>query len=303
MICSKKISTILDTDTSCYNDSVHDIYYDQVQGFRVCRNCGIIIEEQIMDPELSLPRLDFTNQKGILTREFTGTTCQKYISTLKPKYQDNLPQTLRRALRQNQHLSWLEKKEIIGLQYIKKIIEKFGLSALIRDQTINLFRKAIKDLHFRGRQIHILVYAAMYYSSRFHQNPVELDDLIQDEITHKKKVLKYYYDLIHHFNLPLPRMNCINYIVTYADELKIDNAVSNIARTLYDKIFIHRIQNNMDPKGIAVVCLYFACKITHFARSHSEIARIAKISPETLRLRVRANEKFIAPYVDTITSL
>lgn len=286
----------------CYDAIAHDIYEDRTNGMIVCQKCGLIFEESMLSPELSLPQFNEGSQKSNLYREFISVSSNCYFSTLQPKFQDNIPQTLGRALKQNRQLSWKEKKEIIGLQELKKIVEKNSLSLAIKEQAINLFRKAIKDLHFRGKQIRTLIYACLYYSMKQNQSPIEILDLLKDDIIEKKRVLKYYYDLIHYYKLPIPIINSLNYINLYANTLHIDSDVHQIARDLYRIVSTQNQKNFLDHKGIAIVCLYLACKISNIPCSHMDIARIAKISPETLRYRLKAGEKIISSYVKTLTT-
>ena len=263
----------------------------QEKGEIVCNDCGLIISERIIDKTNSKAR--YFNAKEmkskILTRPQNNILYDIHQSTLM-KTKNIKNSDLKRAFKQNNLLNWRQKNFIIASSEIKRITASLRLPNYVKEMTMSLYKRYLKNNALSGRSINGMIAACLYYVCKVNQISRSLKE-ISNKINLKnenfREVYNSYKSLISELNLKAPPPDPISFVPRYITALRIDPKVESPTIKVIRAFTSRACSTGKDPRGIAAGALYLVCKMISVQVSQKEIAKVAKITNITLCKRYK----------------
>ncbi|HEC38382.1 hypothetical protein LCGC14_0581170 [marine sediment metagenome] len=259
------------------------------RGEIVCGQCGLVINERIVDVSHSGKRA-FTKQEKE-SRERTGSPISILLpdmglSTIIDKSNIKNPD-LKRAAKWNSRMTWDKRNMLIATTELKRIGSNLTLPTHVKKTAIRLYIEAFKRKLLRGRSINGMVAACLYFACRERKIPRTLQEIIDQTTISAKNVRRCYRTLIRELNLKVPSTDPVSLIPRFIAELELDVAAENATIKIIN-IFTSKFSTSgKDPKGLCAGALYLVCKMRDRKVSQKEIANLVGVTEVTLRSRFK----------------
>jgi transcription initiation factor TFIIB len=261
----------------------------QEKGEMVCGQCGLVVNERIVDIFHSGKRA-FTRQEKE-KRERIGSPISILLpdmglSTIIDKNNINNPD-LKRAAKWNSRMSWDKRNMLIATTELKRIASNLNLPDHIKKSAIRIYKEAFKRKLLRGRSINGMVAACLYFACREEKIPRTLQEILEETSISAKNVRRCYRTIIRELNLKVPSADPISLIPRFVAELGLNPDVEQSAIKVL-KAFISKYSTSgKDPKGLCAGALYLVCKAKTLKISQKQIANLVGITEVTLRSRFK----------------
>ncbi|KKK40528.1 hypothetical protein LCGC14_0729220 [marine sediment metagenome] len=259
------------------------------KGERVCEQCGLVINERIVDISHSGKRA-FTKQEKE-SRERTGSPISILLpdmglSTIIDKSNIKNPD-LKRAAKWNSRMTWDKRNMLIATTELKRIGSNLTLPTHVKKTAIRLYIEAFKRKLLRGRSINGMVAACLYFACRERKIPRTLQEILDQTTISAKNVRRCYRTLIRELNLKVPSTDPISLIPRFIADLELDFEAENATIKIIN-IFTSKFSTSgKDPKGLCAGALYLVCKMRDKKISQKEIANLVGVTEVTLRSRFK----------------
>ncbi len=261
----------------------------QEKGEIVCRQCGLVISERIVDVSHSDKRA-FTKQEKE-RRERTGSPISILLpdmglSTVIDKNNIQNPD-LKRAAKWNSRMTWDKRNMLIATTELKRIASNLNLPIHIKKAAIRLYIEAFKKKLLRGRSINGMVAACLYFACRERKIPRTLQEILDQTSVNAKNVRRCYRTIIRELNLKAPSTNPISLIPRFVAELSLDTETEKTTINILQSFVTKYSTSGKDPKGLCAGALYLVCKKRDKRISQKEIANVVGVTEVTLRSRYK----------------
>ena len=259
------------------------------RGEIVCGQCGLVINERIVDISHSGKRA-FTKQEKE-SRERTGSPISILLpdmglSTVIDKSNIKNPD-LKRAAKWNSRMTWDKRNMLIATTELKRIGSNLTLPTHVKKTAIRLYIEAFKKKLLRGRSINGMVAACLYFACRERKIPRTLQEILDQTTISAKNVRRCYRTLIRELNLKVPSTDPVSLIPRFIADLELDIAAENATIKIIN-IFTSKFSTSgKDPKGLCAGALYLVCKMRDRKISQKEIANLVGVTEVTLRSRFK----------------
>lgn len=263
------------------------------RGEIVCGQCGLVIDERLLDTSHSGKRA-FTHQEK-QRRERTGSPISILLpdmglSTVIDKSNIQNPD-LKRAAKWNSRMSWDKRNMLIATTELKRIASNLNLPDYVKKSAIKYYIDAFKKKLLRGRSINGMVAACLYFACREKKIPRTLQEILDETSVSAKNVRRCYRTIIKELNLKAPITDPVALIPKYITELGLSiETEKSVIKIL--NLFISRFSiSGKDPKGLCAGALYLVCKAKSERISQKDIANLVGVTEVTLRSRYKEIKK------------
>ncbi|MFX1418476.1 MAG: transcription initiation factor IIB family protein [Promethearchaeota archaeon] len=265
------------------------------KGETVCGQCGLVINERIVDISHSGKRA-FTKQEKE-SRERTGSPISILLpdmglSTIIDKANIKSPD-LKRAAKWNSRMTWDKRNMLIATTELKRIGSNLNLPNHVKKAAIRLYIEAFKKKLLRGRSINGMVAACLYFACRERKIPRTLQEILDQTSISAKNVRRCYRTLIRELNLKAPSTDPISLIPRFIAELELDADAENATIKILQRFTSKYSTSGKDPKGLCAGALYLVCKKKDKKVSQKDIANLVGVTEVTLRSRYKELVKML----------
>ena len=259
------------------------------KGEIVCRQCGLVVSERLLDVSHSGKRA-FTKQEKE-RRERTGSPISILLpdmglSTIIDKNNIRSPD-LKRAAKWNSRMTWDKRNMLIATTELKRIGSNLNLPNHIKKAAIKLYIEAFKKKLLRGRSINGMVAACLYFACRERKIPRTLQEILDQTSVNAKNVRRCYRTIIRELNLKAPSTNPISLIPRFVAELGLDAETEQVTIKILHSFISKYSTSGKDPKGLCAGALYLVCKKRDKRISQKDIANVVGVTEVTLRSRYK----------------
>jgi len=292
--------------------------YDYDIGETVCSNCGLVIQEQIMDkgPEWRAFTLEEIAKKRRVGLPVIYSMYDKGLSTTideldRDSFGKNLSSSqkeqfyrLRKWDNRTKVVSSKERNLAQGLPEITRIVDKNGLPKKIEQAASVIYRKALEKGIIRGRSINGIAAASVYMACR----ESELYRIgIADEISKSSHIVKK--DIFRIYNILLkkgekrlkdiipednnnewrkmPIQDPVKYVPILREKLNFPKYIEDSAIKMLQAAKEKRKDQGKKPQSLAGAAVYWAAKNTPnhppYCITEKEIAKTIGITEVTIR--------------------
>jgi transcription initiation factor TFIIB len=268
-----------------------DIMRDYKLGELICRNCGLVISENLQDFGPEWRSFD-TEQRAKRARGGSPITLMKPhkgLVTEIDQYNKDIRGTRIDAKQQAQFhriRKWhkrvsvatsIEKNLAIALSELDRVGSTLGLPNNVKEAAANLYRKAVKKELIRGRLIESIVAAVIYAICRIHGIPRTLEEISRASGIEKKEIGRAYRFIKKELEVNIPLTDPSNYVPKFASALGLSPKVQEEAVKLIKKALKKGLISGRGPTGVAAAAIYIASAEQGERKTQKEVAEVAGV--------------------------
>ena len=267
----------------------------------VCKNCGLVIDEGIIDhgPEWRAFDSEQREKRARTGAPMTYTIHDKGLSTRiswqnKDAYGKSIPTRnraqlyrLRKWQARTRISNGTERNLAFALSNLDRLSSSLSLPRTVRETAAMIYRKAAAKNLIRGRSVEGVSAAALYAACRQCHVPRTLGEISSIARMSRKDVGRNYRYVARKLGLKLMPTSPEDYISRFCSELKLGGSVKAKTMEILKESADKELTSGRGPTGIAAAALYIATVLCGERRTQREIADKAGVTEVTIRNRYK----------------
>jgi transcription initiation factor TFIIB len=272
---------------------------DDERGETVCSECGLVVEEDEIDPGPEWRAFDASekDEKSRVGAPTTQMMHDKGLSTNigwqdKDAYGNALSSRQREKMQRlrtwNERFRTRDSKERNlkqALGEIDRMASALGLPENVRETASVIYRRALDEDLLPGRSIEGVSTASLYAAARQAGTPRSLDEIAAVSRVDKDEIARTYRYVVRELNLEIEPADPESYVPRFASDLDLSDEVERRARSLLRNAKEQGVHSGKSPVGLAAAAVYAASLLTNEKVTQSEVSEVANISEVTIRNR------------------
>ena len=277
--------------------------FDNNTGEQICRKCGQILDNNMVDPSYDGFNEDFKNSRT--GPKISITMHDGGLSTIIGRSNFDfsgkaVSYGMRGAL--NRMRMWDSRSKssttahrnlIVALTEINKLKEKLSLSDANIERAAYFYRKASEKKLIRGRTVKGIVGACIYAACRdlgTSRTIIEISKCMQER---RNIIAKSYRLLFQQLSLEVPVPDSTSSIIRFSNNLELPEKVKRDAIFILNILKENKVVAGKKPDAVAATVVYMACIKNNESVSQQKISRISGITNVTLRNRLKEFTKYV----------
>ena len=289
----------IDKCPECGSD---DIETDRSRAETVCQDCGLVIDDNLIDPGPDWRAFDreqeekraHTGPPATLMRHDRGLATiidqRNQDSYGRPIPARNVPQLyrIRKWQRRIRIGGARERSLAIALSELDRMASGMELPRVVRETAAMIYRKvALKNLA-RGRTIEGVIAAVLYAACRQCNVPRTLDEVaFSSNGVSRREIGRTYRFLRQELGLKLVSTSPIDYVSRFCSQLKLNGGVRNKVIEILKEAAKKKLSVGKSPSGTAAASIYIASVLCGKRRTQEEVADVAGVTEVTVRNRYK----------------
>jgi transcription initiation factor TFIIB len=272
---------------------------DTEHGETVCEECGLVVEEDEIDPGPEWRAFDAKekDEKSRVGAPTTNMMHDKGLSTNigwqdKDAYGNALSSRQREKMQRlrtwNERFRTRDSKERNlkqALGEIDRMASALGLPESVRETASVIYRRALDEDLLPGRSIEGVATASLYAAARQAGTPRSLDEIATVSRVEKDEIARTYRYVVRELNLEIQPADPESYVPRFTSDLDLTEEVERRARQLLQNAKEKGVHSGKSPVGLAAAAVYAASLLTNEKVTQSEVSEVANISEVTIRNR------------------
>jgi transcription initiation factor TFIIB len=272
---------------------------DSERGETVCEDCGLVVEEDEIDPGPEWRAFDSKekDEKSRVGAPTTNMMHDKGLSTNigwqdKDAYGNSLSSRQREKMQRlrtwNERFRTRDSKERNlkqALGEIDRMASALGLPENVRETASVIYRRALDEDLLPGRSIEGVSTASLYAAARQAGTPRSLDEIAGVSRVEKDEIARTYRYVVRELSLEIQPADPESYVPRFASDLDLSEEVERRARQLLQNAKQEGVHSGKSPVGLAAAAVYAASLLTNEKVTQSEVSEVANISEVTIRNR------------------
>ncbi|MFB6151531.1 MAG: transcription initiation factor IIB family protein [Haloarculaceae archaeon] len=272
---------------------------DEKRGETVCRECGVVFEEDVVDRGPEWRSFDGRDraEKSRVGSPTTELLHDKGLSSV-IDWQDRDAQGQALSARKREQMSrlrtWDERfraksaqdrnlKQALG--EIDRMASALGVPENARKTASVIYRRALEEELLPGRSIEAMATAALYAGARQADVPRTLDELATVSRVDRTEFARAYRYVARELELAMEPTDPAQYVPRLSSELDLPEETENQAVDLLDAGKEQAVHSGKNPIGLAAAAVYAAGRLTNVDVTQHEVADVADVSAVTIRDR------------------
>jgi transcription initiation factor TFIIB len=268
---------------------------DKDRGELVCKKCGLVIEERMVD--FGQEWREFENDQEKRRRTGAPMTYTRYdrglgtdigqrgdIFRLEGK---GVNKFMRLRKWQYRISTAIERNLKLALAELKRVASFLKLPKSVEEEAAKIYTLAVQRGLVRGRSMESVVAGALYAACRRHEIPRTLDELSEASGIEKKEVGRTYRFITRELGIRILPSNPVDYIPRFASALKLSAETQSKSVEILEMAEKSDLTSGRGPTGIAAASLYVAALMNDEKRTQREVADVAGVTEVTIRNRYK----------------
>jgi|TARA_Y100000310_G_scaffold12797_1_gene13185 transcription initiation factor TFIIB len=272
-----------------------NLTYDANLGEVICNECGLVVEEKMVDSGIDLQgKFDKGEKKG---RGGAPISIQKFdkglttnVGEISDIYRLESKQT-RKFLRlkkwQERVSTSIERNLRLAMAELRVVASYLNLPNVVRDEAARIYNHVLQRGMVRGRSMESVIAACLYTSCRSYSIPRTLDEMATASDVERKEIGRTYRFIIRKLRIKVKQSSPKDYISRFASVLKLSPKTQSDALKVLKKAEDVELTSGRGPAGISAAALYVAALINDEKKTQREVADIAGITEVTIRNRYK----------------
>jgi transcription initiation factor TFIIB len=272
---------------------------DTEHGETVCEECGLVVEEDEIDPGPEWRAFDSRerDEKSRVGAPTTNMMHDKGLSTNigwqdKDAYGNALSSRQREKMQRlrtwNERFRTRDSKERNlkqALGEIDRMASALGLPENVRETASVIYRRALEEDLLPGRSIEGVATSSLYAAARQAGNPRSLDELEKVSRVDRMELTRTYRYIVRELELEVQPADPESYVPRFSSDLDISEESERAARHLLDEAREQGVISGKSPVGLAAAAIYAAALLTNEKVTQSQVGEVADVSEVTIRNR------------------
>jgi transcription initiation factor TFIIB len=272
-----------------------NLTYDEQKGEIICNDCGLVVEERMVDAGQELHgQFDKADKKG---RGGAPLSIQKFdkglttnVGEISDIYKLDSEQT-RKFLRlkkwQERVSTSIERNLRLAMAELRRVASFLNLPNAVRDEASRIYNFVLQRGLVRGRSMESVIAACLYASCRSYNIPRTLDEVANASDVERKEIGRTYRFIMRKTGIKVRQSAPKDYISRFASILHLSPKTQNHALRILKKADISELTSGRGPAGIAAAALYVAALLNDEKKTQREVADVAGITEVTIRNRYK----------------
>lgn len=277
--------------------------FDNNTGEQICRKCGQILDNNMVDPSYDRfnedfnklrtgPKISLTMHDGGLSTIIGRSNFDSSGKAVSYRMKGALNRMRMWDSRSKYHGS-AHRNLAIALLEMNKLKEKLSLSDAIIERAAYFYRKASEKKLIRGRTVKGIVGACIYAACRdlgTTRTIIEISKCMQEK---RNIIAKSYRLLFQQLSLKVPVPDSTSSIIRFSNNLELPEKVKRDAIFILDILKENNVVAGKKPDAVAATVVYMACIKNNENISQHKISRISGITNVTIRNRLKEFTKYV----------
>ncbi len=279
----------------CPECSSVDLTYDDQRGEIICNECGLIVEEKMVDTGQDVGgQFDKSDKKG---RGGAPMSLQKFdkglttnVGEISDIYKLEAGQT-RKFLRlkkwQERVSTSIERNLRLAMAELRRVASFLTLPSVVRDEASRVYNFVLQRGLVRGRSMESVIAACIYAACRSYNIPRTLDEIASASDVERKEIGRTYRFIVRKLKIKVTPSSPKDYISRFSSILHLSPKAQNHALKILKKADVSELTSGRGPAGVAAAALYVAALINDEKKTQREVADVAGITEVTIRNRYK----------------
>lgn len=273
-----------------------NLNWNKDKGEIVCRDCGLVIEEKMVDFDQEWREFDSeaAARKRRTGTPMTYTQFDQGLGTDVGRKSDlyalenKSKNKFFRLRKWQQRISTaIERNLKLALAELKRVSSYLKLPESVEEEASRIYTMGVQKGLVRGRSMESVVAGALYAACRRHEVPRTLDELSEASNIEKKEIGRTYRFITRELGITILPSNPADYIGRFASALKLSPETQSKSVEIIEKAQKVELTSGRGPTGIAAAGLYVAALINGEKRTQREVADVAGVTEVTIRNRYK----------------
>lgn len=272
-----------------------DLTYDDQKGEITCNECGLIVEEKMVDTGQDIGgQFDKSDKKG---RGGAPISLQKFdkglttnVGEISDIYRLEAGQT-RKFLRlkkwQERVSTSIERNLRLAMAELRRVASFLNLPSVVRDEASRVYNFVLQRGLVRGRSMESVIAACIYAACRSYNIPRTLDEIAGASDVERKEIGRTYRFIVRKLKIKVTPSSPKDYIARFSSILHLSPKSQNEALKILKKAEVSELTSGRGPAGIAAAALYVAALVNDEKKTQREVADVAGITEVTIRNRYK----------------
>ncbi|MBT3866013.1 transcription initiation factor IIB [Candidatus Woesearchaeota archaeon] len=279
----------------CPECSSTNLIADKDRGELVCKDCGLVLEERMVD--FGQEWREFENDQEKRRRTGAPMTYTRYDRGLGTDIGQRgdifqldgkgMNKFLRLRKWQYRISTAIERNLKLALAELKRVASYLKLPKAVEEEAAKIYTLAVQRGLVRGRSMESVVAGALYAACRRHEIPRTLDELSEASGIEKKEVGRTYRFITRELGIRILPSNPVDYIPRFASALKLSAETQSKSVEILEMAEAADLTSGRGPTGIAAASLYVAALTKDEKRTQREVADVAGVTEVTIRNRYK----------------
>ena len=178
-----------------------------------------------------------------------------------------------------------DRRLLKGSKAIRRITSRLNIPESITNESITIYRKALKADLVKNRTVEGMATAAIFITCKKGDFGLVLKDLLAAPSINAKEIRRCIRTLHMHLKVSVGSRDLSILVSRLGQELALTVYTQSQACDLVKEVQDRRLNMGKNPMTIAAACLYLASIMTGERRTQIEVAQVAKTTPVTVRQR------------------
>ena len=203
-------------------NSTH-LIYDGSRGELICGDCGLLVEEKMVDTSHELRSFDKSTKKS---RGGAPSSLQKFdrglttnVGEISDIYRLDSTQQTRKYLRlkkwQERVSTSIERNLRLAMSELRRVASYIELPSVVRDEAARVYNFVLQRGLVRGRSMESVIAACIYAACRSYNIPRTLDEISDASEVERKEIGRTYRFIIRKIGLKMIPASPKDYISLY----------------------------------------------------------------------------------------
>jgi len=271
-----------------------NLTYDDQKGEVVCNDCGLVVEEKMVDTTHELRQFDKADKKS---RGGAPMSMQKFdkglttnvgeISDIYKLDSKGTRKFLRLKKWQERVSTSIERNLRLAMAELRRVASFLNLPNVVRDEASRIYNYVLQRGLIRGRSMESVIAACIYAACRSYNIPRTLDEIGNASDVERKEIGRTYRFIIRKLGIKITPSSPNDYILRFASILHLSPKTQNNALKTLKKAEVQELTSGRGPAGIAAAALYISALLNGEKRTQREVADVAGITEVTIRNRYK----------------
>ena len=272
-----------------------NLTYDSHLGEVICNDCGLVIEEKMVDTGMDLQgKFDKGDKKGRGGAPISMQKFDKGLTTNVGEISDIYrlqPKQTRKFLRlkkwQERVSTSIERNLRLAMSELRKVANFLNLPNIVKEEASRIYNLVLQRGLVRGRSMESVIAACIYAACRTYNIPRTLDEIAATSDVERKEIGRTYRFITRKLAINITPSNPKDYISRFSSVLHLSPKAQNDALKILKRAELSELTSGRGPAGIAAAALYVAALLNGEKRTQREVADVAGITEVTIRNRYK----------------
>lgn len=278
----------------CPNCASTDFQNDSRRGEVVCRECGTVVEENVIDTTaewtnsedepnkaragapITMSRADM----GVRTVIGSRADFSKMGGKLARKYRKLQKEDIRSATRTERNLK-------SAFDDLKRFASVMKLPSAVEEEAARLYRKALEKNLIRGRTVEAVMAGCIYLACKSFGVPKGFREICELTRVNQKDFGKAFKHVSRRLGVRFGPTSAIDYVPRFGSSIGLKPETQAKAVDVLKKVEKGNLDNGKGPIGLAAAAIYIAAQLTGQHVTQKMVADATEVTEVTIRNRYK----------------